>query len=222
MQKALHCLSLCYAYNNEHLCVTSGFRCGLSEIWALRCIATFRDKVSVVYQTVPVAVPRGNGTAVHCTGGCVDPVPVWTGEENLVPTGIRTSGRPARGESLYLLSYPAPTNVWTAEVTQLGEMSDGYSLIVKWKAVALWMRDWENTCRITGWIEKFLSKILKQNSSTGWNGIGMELWVQCRNGGERVVFWNAICHRGCDVAFIADCDVNTYYLVTYLPTYLVT
>ena len=30
------------------------------------------------------------------------------GAENLAPTGIRSTDRPARGESLYRLSYPGP------------------------------------------------------------------------------------------------------------------
>jgi hypothetical protein len=30
------------------------------------------------------------------------------GAENLAPTGIRFPDRPARGESLYRLSYPGP------------------------------------------------------------------------------------------------------------------
>ena len=34
--------------------------------------------------------------------------PVWTGAENLAPTGIRSPDRPARSESLYRLSYPGP------------------------------------------------------------------------------------------------------------------
>jgi hypothetical protein len=34
------------------------------------------------------------------------PEQVWTGAENLVPTGFRTPDRPARSESLYRLSYP--------------------------------------------------------------------------------------------------------------------
>ena len=34
--------------------------------------------------------------------------PVWTGAENLSPTGIRSPDRPARSESLYRLSYPGP------------------------------------------------------------------------------------------------------------------
>jgi hypothetical protein len=35
------------------------------------------------------------------------PAPVWTGAENLVPTGIRSPDRPARNQLLYRLSYPA-------------------------------------------------------------------------------------------------------------------
>jgi len=35
------------------------------------------------------------------------PGPVWTGAENLAPTRIRSPDRPARSQSLYLLSYPA-------------------------------------------------------------------------------------------------------------------
>jgi hypothetical protein len=37
-----------------------------------------------------------------------DPGPVWTGVENLAPTGIQSPDRPARSESLYRLSYPGP------------------------------------------------------------------------------------------------------------------
>ena len=35
------------------------------------------------------------------------PGPVWTGAENLAPTGIRSPHRPARSQSLYRLSCPA-------------------------------------------------------------------------------------------------------------------
>jgi hypothetical protein len=35
------------------------------------------------------------------------PEPVWTGAENLAPTGILSPDRPARSESLYRLRYPA-------------------------------------------------------------------------------------------------------------------
>ena len=35
------------------------------------------------------------------------PGPVWTGAENLAPTGIRSPDCPARSQSLYRLRYPA-------------------------------------------------------------------------------------------------------------------
>jgi len=35
------------------------------------------------------------------------PGPVWTGAENLAPTGIRSPDRPARSQSPYRLCYPA-------------------------------------------------------------------------------------------------------------------
>ena len=35
------------------------------------------------------------------------PGPVWTGAENLTPTGIRSSDSPTLRQSLYRLSYPA-------------------------------------------------------------------------------------------------------------------
>ena len=35
------------------------------------------------------------------------PGPVWTGAENIALTGIRSLDRPARGQSLYRLSYRA-------------------------------------------------------------------------------------------------------------------
>ena len=46
----------------------------------------------------PVPIVQGAGWA---------PGPVWTGTENLAPTGIRFPDRPARGQSLYRLSYLA-------------------------------------------------------------------------------------------------------------------
>ena len=40
------------------------------------------------------------------------PEPVWTGAENLAPTGIRSPDRPARSESLYRLSYLGPYDTY--------------------------------------------------------------------------------------------------------------
>ena len=45
----------------------------------------------------PVSLVQENGWA---------PEPVWTGAENLGPTGIRSPNRPARSQSLYRLRYP--------------------------------------------------------------------------------------------------------------------
>ena len=39
------------------------------------------------------------------------PGPVWTGAENLAPTGIRSPDRPACSQSLYRLRYPAYQHV---------------------------------------------------------------------------------------------------------------
>jgi len=38
------------------------------------------------------------------------PGSVWTGAENLAPTGKRSPDHPTRSESLYRLSYPGPRN----------------------------------------------------------------------------------------------------------------
>jgi len=40
------------------------------------------------------------------------PGPVWTGAENLAPTGIRFPDHPARSESLYRLSYYGSRTVY--------------------------------------------------------------------------------------------------------------
>jgi len=40
------------------------------------------------------------------------PGPVWTGVENLAPTGIRSLDRSVGSESLYRLSCPGPLNVY--------------------------------------------------------------------------------------------------------------
>jgi hypothetical protein len=45
------------------------------------------------------------------------PGPVWTGAENLVPTGIRSPDRPARSQSLYRLSYRPTIPNYTCTIT---------------------------------------------------------------------------------------------------------
>ena len=54
----------------------------------------------------PAALYPRERPGTHCTEGWLAPGPVWTGAENLTPTGIRSPDRPARSQSLYQLSYP--------------------------------------------------------------------------------------------------------------------
>ena len=61
------------------------------------------------------ALPPGKRPGTHCTGGGWAPGPVWTGTENLVPTGIVSPGHPARNRSLYRLRYPCPHLTHPAE-----------------------------------------------------------------------------------------------------------
>ena len=54
----------------------------------------------------PLFTPRNDPVPIVQEAGWA-PGPVWTGAENLAPTGIRFPDRPARSQSLYRLSYPA-------------------------------------------------------------------------------------------------------------------
>ena len=47
----------------------------------------------------PTALHPINKQGTHCTGGRVD----WTGEEDIVPTGIRSTDSPILSESLHRL-----------------------------------------------------------------------------------------------------------------------
>jgi hypothetical protein len=53
----------------------------------------------------PAALYPGKGPIVQEAGWA--PGPVWTGTENLAPTGIRSLDCPSRIQSLYRLGYPA-------------------------------------------------------------------------------------------------------------------
>jgi len=60
-----------------------------------------RDDVYAV-KTTTTALRKDTIPIVKKVGWA--PEPVWTGMENLAPTGIRSPDRPARSESLYRLS----------------------------------------------------------------------------------------------------------------------
>ena len=54
------------------------------------------------------ALPPGKDPASIVQKARWTPGPIWTGAENLAPTGIQSPDRPARSESLYRLRYPGP------------------------------------------------------------------------------------------------------------------
>ena len=56
------------------------------------------DGVGGQHHTPAALHLKRHGT--HCVGGWGAPGQVWTGTENLAPTGIRSPHRPARNESL--------------------------------------------------------------------------------------------------------------------------
>jgi len=68
-----------------------------------------RRKMGVCGERHPLsALPPGKRLGTHCAGKLDwHPEPVWTGTEDLAPTGIRSPYRPAVSESLHRLSYPS-------------------------------------------------------------------------------------------------------------------
>ena len=55
----------------------------------------------------PLSTPKKDPVSILQEAGWA-PGPVWRGEENLVPTGIRSPDPPARSQSIYRLPYPGP------------------------------------------------------------------------------------------------------------------
>ena len=52
-------------------------------------------------QHAPAALPPGQRTGTYLQEAGWAPLPVWTGAESLIPTGIPSPDRPVRSESLY-------------------------------------------------------------------------------------------------------------------------
>ena len=70
------------------------------------------------------------------------PGQVWTRAENLVPTGIRFTDRPALGESLYRLSYPGPKPKYS--------MSENLKLLTTKPTVGHKSLAFKHACNLTG------------------------------------------------------------------------
>ena len=74
------------------------------------------------------------------------PGPVWTGGI-LVLTGIRSPDRPARSQSLYLLSYPAHTSTTTTKIVinkESSEKKKGGIQHAKIRIGAALRKEWES------------------------------------------------------------------------------
>jgi len=88
---------------------------------ALEGVRGQRHTLAALYPGIdPVTIVQEAGWA---TG------PVWTGAENLAPTGIRYPDPPASSQLLYRLRYPAYTNLvyisgytWTFSQKQSGDL----------------------------------------------------------------------------------------------------
>ena len=69
-------------------------------------MTTALEGVGVSVTPRPLSTPGKDLVRIVQEAGWA-PGPVWTGVENLAPTGIRSPDRPARSQSLYRLSYLA-------------------------------------------------------------------------------------------------------------------
>ena len=84
------------------------------------------------------------------------PGPLWTGAENVAHTGIRSSDRPARSESLYRLSYPSPyshSTEWSVRMVDVNKRKAPWKHGIKLciahllpVLIILWCLLWDGHC----------------------------------------------------------------------------
>ena len=76
------------------------------------------------------------------------PGPVWTGTENLAPTGIRSPDRPARSQLLYRLSYPAHNLLCGGE--NIGKISvfacGRHKILQTQRIINKYTQNWTHNC----------------------------------------------------------------------------
>jgi hypothetical protein len=96
------------------------------------------------------------------------PRSVWTGAENLSPTGIRSPDRPARSQSLYRLRYPA--HVYTINLTNILNVTASWIryfhtrlLFLVLKALVWWLPLIDDVSSLDNRIPKFRSKVMASN-----------------------------------------------------------
>ena len=106
----------------------------------------------------------GHGHAPAALPSRKDPVPiaqeaewapgsVWTGAENLAPTGILFPNGPARSESLYRLSYRGP-NVDSVEISPFVPLSVNFTVPIIMKLSVIALFPYRNVSSRTKGVEK--------------------------------------------------------------------
>jgi hypothetical protein len=112
-----YCLFLCYKGKGKVHPIT-GLEGLEGERGAALLFLDLGARRGWVVSTTPRPFYPRERPGTHCIGG-----PVWTYAKNLAPTGIRSPDRPARGQSLYRLSYPARSSfaIATSSVLESGK-----------------------------------------------------------------------------------------------------
>ena len=122
------CLSFCQPYSHSNTLHKGKVRCNLVQ--ALRpCTGrtAHRGSRGIALHFHDHSISRGSGVSVMpwplfthrkelvpiVQEAGWAPGPVWTGAENLAPTGIRSPHHPAHSQSLYRLRYPAHNTLHT-------------------------------------------------------------------------------------------------------------
>jgi hypothetical protein len=94
--------------NGNNFCLI--YRSNFCLIYRSNFCLIYRNNFFLIYRNNFCLIYRNNFYLIYLMKlQCWGPqyIPVWTGAQNLTPTGIRSPDRPARSQSLYGLSYRA-------------------------------------------------------------------------------------------------------------------
>ena len=92
------------------------------------------------------------------------PVPIWTGAENLDPTGLRSPHRPPHSQSLYHLSYSAHSNTASSQFFQTLSQPVIDLFVIVILSYSMSMNFWNSVCLST-----YGQKVI--------NGFAHNLWL---------------------------------------------
>jgi hypothetical protein len=131
-------------------------------------------RVSVMLWPLFTPPPRKDPVPIVQEAGWA-PRPVWTGAENLAPTGIWSPDCPARNQSLYRLSYPAHSsikdcqvNIWFTIMIQSLWHSDDFISILN-VMLLLQLHNFKvKSSMILSWEISFFTHTLSSNAAGPW------------------------------------------------------